>query len=204
MPAYVFRSILEKAASQNITPQLEQNSINWFRNQAKSVVVNPNTLLASQRTRLTKRPLLGSMYVFRYDPKLKATLPYYDTFPLVIPFDAIRDKGRVITSNPGFMGLNLHYLPYDLRARLLDNLYSFLTNNNMDKDTRFKFSYKLLQRVSQLRFFKPCVKKYLFSHMRSQFFFIESKEWDMAAFLNIARFQGANQKTVWTDSRGMI
>ena len=46
-----------------------------------------------------------------YDAKHKATLPYYDGFPLILMLGPA--KG-------GFMGLNLHYLPPVVRARLLD------------------------------------------------------------------------------------
>ena len=204
MPAYVFQTILQRAASQNITPKMEQNSINWFRDQAKTISVNPNKLLQSQRTRLTTKPMIGRMYVFQYDPKMKKELPYYDTFPLVIPFDTIRTAGAIPTGQPGFMGLNLHYLPPILRARLLDNMYEFTNNDKLDETTKFQISYKLLKRVSQLKYFKPCVKQYLFSHMRSRFFYIQPSEWDMAAFLNIARFQKASQKQVWEDSRNAI
>ena len=204
MPAYVFQTILQRAASQNITPKMEQNSINWFRDQAKTISVNPNKLLQSQRTRLTTKPMIGRMYVFQYDPKMKKELPYYDTFPLVIPFDTIRTGGAIPTGQPGFMGLNLHYLPPILRARLLDNMYEFTNNDKLDETTKFQISYKLLKRVSQLKYFKPCVKQYLFSHMRSRFFYIQPSEWDMAAFLNIARFQKASQKQVWEDSRNAI
>lgn len=204
MPAYVFKTILDRATQQNITPKMEQNAINWFRTQAKTVAVDPTRLLQSQRSRLTMKPMIGTMYVFHYDPKMKKKLPYYDSFPLVIPFDSIRTNGPITVGQQGFMGLNLHYLPPILRARLLDNLYTFVSNEKLDQTTRFEISYKLLKRVSQLKYFKPCVKQYLFSHMRSKFFYIEPSEWDMAAFLNIARFQKASQKQVWEDSRNAI
>ena len=49
--------------------------------------------------------------MFFYDPKFKKTLPYYDTFPLVLPLE---------TYNDGFLGINMHYLPIPLRVNLLD------------------------------------------------------------------------------------
>ena len=49
--------------------------------------------------------------MFVYSPKLRNKLPYYDTFPLVLPLK---------NYNNGFLGLNFHYLPYALRLRLLD------------------------------------------------------------------------------------
>ena len=71
------------------------------------------------------------LYMYMYDPKLKATLPYYDRFPLVFPFSKTPD---------GFIGLNMHYLPYQLRMVLLDRLLTFRTNARMDETTRLRYS----------------------------------------------------------------
>ena len=203
MTAYVFRTILQQGVSHNKIPSFEKESVEWYRNTAKKTAVNPNILLKSDRSRLSKIPHLGKMYMFAYDPKTKDTLPYFDTFPLVIPFDAIRTNGRAGHSQ-GFMGLNLHYLPLKLRALLMDHMMNYVTNKNMDESTRIKISYRILSRVSNLRYFKPCVKQYLFSHMRSNFFYIEPSEWNMALFLNSERFQKASRNKVHKDSMDAI
>jgi len=31
----------------------------------------------------------GGMYMFLYDPKTKAKLPYFDRFPLIFPFNKL-------------------------------------------------------------------------------------------------------------------
>lgn len=184
----------------------------WYRNVAKTTVANPLTLLKSDRDRLRQIPNLGEMYVFAYDAKHKATLPYWDMFPIVIPFDAVRTagsgKGIRAKNGPSFMGLNFHYLPFRERAWLMNGLYKNLTNNAMDETTRIKISYRLLKSASQLRAFRPCVKQYLFSQMRSRFFYIEPKEWDCAIFLPIEKFvsQGKpiNRRTVHNESKKQI
>jgi hypothetical protein len=56
---------------------------------------------------------VGKMYLFHYDPKGRKTLPYYDTFPLIL-LTGIHKSG--------FTGLNLHYLPPEPRLILLSNL----------------------------------------------------------------------------------
>lgn len=203
MPAYIFESIKNKGAKLNITPSLQAKSINWFRTTARNSRVNPRVMLKQYRERMVKIPKLGNMYFFAYDPKTKAKLPYYDLFPLVLPFDAVRLTGRAGTSE-GFMGLNLHYLPPQLRGRLMNNLYSYLNNENLSEDTKFKISYRLLKRVSQLRFFRPCVKRYLFSHMRTQFLLIDPSEWDMALMLPLSKFVGASEKKVYKHSREQV
>ena len=50
------------------------------------------------------------MYLFQYDAKWKEKLPYWDMFPLILPFDLA--KG-------GFFGVYLDYLPTNDRADLL-------------------------------------------------------------------------------------
>ena len=39
--------------------------------------------------RLTKALSIGKMYLFHYDPKHKETLPLYDRFPLIFPFQNV-------------------------------------------------------------------------------------------------------------------
>ena len=135
------------------------------------------------------------MYAFKYDPKTKADLPYYDTFPLIFPIRFEKD---------GFLGINFHYLPYRLRARLMDALYSNLTNKNYDDTTRMKISYSILQGAAKYRFFKPTLKKYLRTHVRSQFLEIHWNEWDIALFLPTESLKKADAGTVWQDSRKKI
>ena len=36
-------------------------------------------------------PFFGRLNMFFYDPKYKKTLPYYDTFPLVLPLENYPD-----------------------------------------------------------------------------------------------------------------
>ena len=55
--------------------------------------------------------------MFVYGPKHAKKLPYYDTFPLVLPLERYSD---------GFLGMNFHYLPIPLRMRLLDRMFDFL------------------------------------------------------------------------------
>ena len=47
-------------------------------------------------------------------------------------------------------------------------------------------------------------KHYLFDHVRSKLMYINPSEWDVALFLNIAKFEKATQAQVWEDSRKII
>lgn len=203
MVAYIFEPILQKGMQSNRIPNLSADSSTWYRNQAKKIAVaNPQTMLKNDRSRLMQFPMIGRMYLFAYDPKHKKTLPYYDRFPLIIPVDTIKTSGRL--GGDGFMGINLHYLPLILRAKLMDALYQYASDEQLNENTRLKISYNILQSVSKLKYFKPCLKQYLFSHVRSRFFLIDPTEWNIALFLPLDRFVKADKNVVYKDSRSKI
>jgi hypothetical protein len=133
--------------------------------------------------------------MYYYDAKHKATLPYFDRFPLVFPFKKV--KG-------GFYGLNMHYLPLPLRAKLMDALYDTASNTRFDESTRLKISYQMLESAAKYKEFQPCIKRYLTSQVKSRFMYIYPSEWDVALFLPLERFQGASKTQVWSDSKRKI
>lgn len=203
MVAYIFDRILQKGSQAGIAPSVKRESRAWFRNQAKAITASPTRMIRSNNARLTEKPMIGRMYLFQYDPKGKKTLPYYDRFPLVIPIGSTRTNGFAAQQG-SFIGLNLHYLPLPLRARLMDALYKVASSQDIDENTRLKVSYQILQQASRYRFFKPCIKRYLLSHVRTRFFYIEPTEWEMALFLPLDRFVGANKTRIYADSRNRI
>ena len=110
MVAYVFDRILQQGATE--APARAEAARQWYRQAAQRTAVNPQSLIRSDRERFRRVPSIGQMYMFQYDPKYKDVLPYYDRFPLVIPFEQTRRVG--IAQGDGFYGLNLHYLPLRL------------------------------------------------------------------------------------------
>jgi hypothetical protein len=197
MPAYTFNSILDKAAARGISPGRTIDARNWFRTAAKKTkgISAERIYSESSKSAMTSTVKMGKMYMFFYDPKQKKTLPYYDRFPLIFPFD--KAKG-------GFMGLNLHYLPPKLRAILMDSLYDLASDKQYTQATKLKLSYNVLKSAGKYKWFKPCIKHYLSDHVRSRFIEIDASQWDMALFLNVAKFEGASQSKVWADSRASV
>lgn len=175
-----------------------KKSRSWFEQQVLLMTkqqITPPRVLQGNPEQLTTRVMPGKLYMFLYDPKLKKELPYYDRFPLVFPFRKTPD---------GFIGLNLHYLPYHLRIQLLDRLMVYKSNTRMDETTRIKYSWELIDGVSRYAAAKPCVKQYLLGHVRSQFRQVISKDWATAMLLPVERFVGASNQEVWADSRKII
>jgi hypothetical protein len=172
-----------------------RKSRSWFEQQVllmSKQQITPQRVIQGNPEQLTTRIMPGFMYMFAYDPKGKATLPYYDRFPLVLPFRKTPD---------GFIGLNMHYLPYPLRITLLDNLLVFKNNSNIDETTRIKYSWTLIDGVSKYAAAKPCVKQYLAGHVRSQFRKINANDWATAMLLPVERFIGSNKEQIWADSK---
>ena len=189
-----FENILATANQGKLT-----EAANWLQTLSAKTMITPQRLINADKNRLTNIPFIGRMYLFNYDPKYKKQLPYYDRFPLIFPFLSAKTSG-LAKQGPGFYGINLHYLPLSLRARLMDALFSTVTNNKMDETTRLKISFNILDRSSKMKYFRPCVKHYLISHMRSKFFMINADEWTTALVLPLQRFIKAPESRVHKES----
>tara|TARA_B100000614_G_scaffold148972_1_gene132199 strand:- start:254 stop:763 length:510 start_codon:yes stop_codon:yes gene_type:complete len=150
----------------------------WYRNRIKELGT-PSQAQLIRDGKITGRVNFGALNMFIYDPKLKNKLPYYDTFPLVLPIENYRD---------GFLGINFHYLPYALRARLLSRL---------DPNA----NYSALKNV---RLVKPTLKRYLNSNVRSRFRKLEEEDFMTAIMLPVQRFKKSSASKVWSDSRKVI
>ena len=151
----------------------------WYRNRIKELGT-PNTAELLRSGKLAKRPHVGFLNMYIYAPKFKDTLPYYDTFPLIM---------YLKPAEGGFYGLNFHYLPYALRARLLDAA----GQDKLDVNA-----------VSRSRLTKPTIKRYLFGYLRSMCLKIEPEDNLTAIMLPVQRFKKASDNTVWGNSRKMI
>lgn len=188
---------LQQARASDINTKSKE-SINWFRTNVRKANVSSSSLMREEKASLINSwnlTSIGKMYLVYYDPKHKETLPFYDTFPLVIPIKKYND---------GFLGLNLHYLPLPLRAKLLDSLLDTINNNKWNETTKMKVSYDILNSASQFKYFEPCLKRYLGSHFRSRFVMIEPEAWPLATFLPVEGFEKSTKKKVWENSRKMI
>lgn len=201
MASYIFQKIAKVGKAEGIDQSVRQRDARtWFRNQAKAVSsVNRNKFMQDPDSGNIEDKIdgesIGSMYSFFYDPKHKKTLPYYDMFPLVF----------VIGPKPGgFLGINLHYLPPVLRAKLMDQLYTITNNSKFNDTTKLVVSYELLSKASRFRYFEPCVKHYLLDHVQSKFLKIEPKFWDVALMLPTEKFVKADTDAVWNQSRSQV
>ncbi len=194
-----FTNILNRGAIAGRFPGMAKESIEWFRNTARNFrTLSKEQLretLANDRSIFKTSIVPGSMYMFMYDAKHKDTLPYFDAFPVIFPLELYKD---------GFLGLNFHYLQPKLRAVLMDSLYGIISDPKLTEKAKIRLSYRLLGTISQHKLFKPCIKRYLYSHFKSRYLYVEPRAWEIALFLPTENFQGASTSRVWADSRKKI
>ena len=180
-------------------------STSWFNRQIalmNTMKLNAKMVIRqrSDATEQSSKFLPGSMYLFEYDALHAATLPYWDRYPLIIPF--VPSIG--VKHTPGaFHGLNLHYLHPQLRVQLLDKLMVFATNKSMDDNTKLKFTWQIASAAAKNKHLGACIKMYLIKQVKSMPVKILPEYWVSAMMLPVEGFQGSNKTAVWQQSRSM-
>ena len=182
---------------ESITPRSQEARV-WLEGKVKEIGgkgVNRKALMRSDQLKPDNRPLPGRMYMFYYDPKTKQELPYYDRFPLVILVDK---------SSTGFEGLNLHYLPIDLRQKLFYSLLNRTNNSAFNENTYMKIAYDTLRSTRSLKAYRPCYKKYLTNKVQGLIVKVPANEWENAIHLPTAMFRKAGEPKIHAESRRMV
>jgi hypothetical protein len=182
------------ASNANVNLRKGRESMKWLAKQARSLRVDhQETMSGQEEERLRNRTQLGigRMYMFYYDPKHKKKLPYFDRFPCIFIVNIYKD---------GFLGLNLHYLQPLLRMKLMNELYK-IENRYYGAKKKLQLSWDVIKSFANFPLAKACVKRYLYGHLRSKLAYVPYKEWNIAAFLPVARFEKASQAKVWKESR---
>lgn len=156
-------------------------AVQWYMKKIDELNVTGAKFLMAEKKTSTFG--IGEMYFYRYDAKHKDTLPYWDMYPLIFPFNTYSD---------GFIGINLHYLHPLVRAKLLDALQKVGGKRN-----KMMLSWEILKGSSQISLVKPCVKRYLYSHVKSPMVAIEKKDWLAASLMPTQSFQKKSAEYVW-------
>lgn len=137
----------------------------------------------------------GKMFMFVYDPKWRKKLPFYDRFPMIFILELRRD---------GFLGLNMHYLPPKLRARLFNRLTILLNNQNMNENTRLRLSYQVIKNATKFHDALPLVREYKAKYIRSRLLEVQPRDWEIALFLPAEQFRKRGKQSIWAITREEI
>ena len=188
-------SILTQLAQEKSAGELRtmsNESLKWLMAKIADVRgVRVAKSISNEKVRQVNKFILGGLYCFYYNPKGKTDLPYYDQFPMVLALERYND---------GFLGLNFHYLPIKYRVVFLDKLMNFAMMGDAGEIMRMRVTYDILTASKRLKLFKPCIKRYISSHIQSKLLTIQPNEWDIAALLPLQQFKGATAPEVWQDS----
>jgi hypothetical protein len=186
-----YKDLLEEEGIESNT-KLSQE---WFYDRIREInklPVDRQSIIRNPPIKMAANQFIGRMYLFRYNPVGKQELPYYDRFPLVI---------MISRQKEGFTGLNLHYLPIDLRQRLFYNLLSRASNTEFRWNTYLKIDYDYLKSRTQLRAHKACIKRYRYDQIYGRIANVPAPEWEVAVHLPLASWRKAGEGRVFKDSR---
>ena len=188
----ILTTLTEQHTASNLQ-RLSRQSMSWFTKKITELK-NPVSMvkgIVREKTRYVRTFAKGKLYFFLYDPKTKEDLPYYDKFPLVLVLEKYDD---------GFLGLNLHYLPVKYRILFLRKLMQFALLDDEDDIKRMRVTYDILNASKRFREFKPCVKRYLFPHIKSRILAVQPSEWETAMYLPVHQFKGEKPQKIWKES----
>lgn len=177
---------------------LQKKAAKWYLDKigekpSLSNMVSVDQVMKGRRGVVT--PILGQIFHYVYDPKTKDDLPYYDTFPLVMPIQMYDD---------GWLGINVHYLPPYLRARLLGLIRATMRSTKMTREVKARLTYQIIVTASRMRIALPAVKRYLTSHVASKIARIHPRDWHYVVMLPSEQFKKASKEKVWADSVAQI
>ena len=190
----IFEEIRDSAEGRELSER-------WYRFKVRQMLGTRGSfrgVMADADTEQRKsRPKWGNMNLFWYRPKTAKKLPYYDIFPIVLPFKKHKD---------GFTGINFHYLPIYMRIKLLELLDAGYGDEEKGRLQVFWNDLKLLKLA------RPIVRRYLAPNVKSLFLSIPLEDMFVAVLLPVEKFykgsystkRGVSSRVVWKDIRGIM
>ena len=212
MPAYFFEDLVHLTGEefdqkfksmQDLYKKEEGDPVIRLREMAEAErEAKPGSILNSAGR--TRRLLPGRFYMFKYLPKMRNQLPYYDMFPVGLVMGVNRDKGY-------FSMLNFHYMPPLYRAELMDAIYPFTIFPNVqakDIGTSIRarvnvqrMNYKFMKKRMNMRSFLPMWHRYDFKRVVGSFLYVPPLGWDTITMLPLATPRKSGINRIWMDSQ---
>lgn len=189
----VFDAINDFAKLRGYYNQYSKQALNWYRQQISQLGnINRLKLLGDNIRYQQSKPEIGRFCMYFYSPKYKETLPYYDTFPLILTLPSEKYE---------LAGLNFHYLPPMERLKLLQAIIE-IQGSNFSESHKLSATYEVIKGTTNL--YKPTYHAYLFKHIKSKVVVIPMESVVPAVFLPIANFKKSSQSAVWAHSKKII
>jgi hypothetical protein len=156
--------------------------------------VNSKTTNEAKITRTRFQP--GKIYVFKYDPKYKEELPWFDRNPVVLAIERVDNND---------LGINLNLLPVPFKEKLLDELFTRMRIKFDKKDTEnenskgadalkekpLRITYDGMKVYLEKHGYDFALRQYIPSRKRNQAVVSYSK-WPEIALCNFFHFKNTN------------
>jgi hypothetical protein len=162
----------------------------------------------------------GKIYTYQYDPLLKNVLDWYDTRPVVL----VNDVYQAGTGNWIVRGINLNFLPEDIRAATLEQFYRIF-ESDINKSEEIAQIGKINLAISKIvSFFKDWInvlssfnsggigyqfayRSYIVGRIKDPRY-IEYQHWEIIPWLNPKELVGASIKQIhdeyWRDESELL
>jgi hypothetical protein len=134
-----------------------------------------------------RRAYFGFPMMFKYSPKHASTLPFYDVLPMPILLAKYPD---------GFLGLNLHYLPWSKRLQLADRLVRATKNRKRITYPQIKRAWNSLRLPMGYSYL--IIRRYLTAHIQSDIAVFNWENYRAAAVNIPGRWKKKSEKAVFT------
>ena len=158
-------------------------SLDWFRQRVRKdrPITQLNRITEDRKNARIRQ---GEMITYKYIPMMEKKLQYYDTNPLIVILETYVD---------GWLGVNVHYLPPQFRAKLFYELH--YSKRSMPV---------IAEQLKSHPISKPAIKRYKAEKVMTKPKAIPKAEWEIAIQLPYENFKKASLKKVWQDSRKKI
>lgn len=174
-----FRQSLKKNIAASKIKGYSDKSVSWFN----------ETLKKGVRGHKVSRPTAGKIYAYNYDAKHKATLPYWDRYPLIVFLGFVKSPKSGTTL---MHGLNLHYVPPRARQQFLEDLLKQYANTNtLTNKTKLNIDWS---KVKGFQGADKMIKAYLPSHIKGPIIEIKPSDWANVVLMPLQSFESKGTK----------
>lgn len=155
--------------------------MDWFNKTVESRAVNE-----AKSTRARFQP--GKIYVFKYDPKYKGELPWFDKNPVVLAIEQVNNND---------LGINLNLLPVPFKEKLLDELFTKMRIGSVKKETNvlkekpLRITYEGIKVYLEKHGYDFALRQYIPSRKKDQAVVSYSK-WPEIALCDFMNFKKTN------------
>jgi hypothetical protein len=161
--------------------------MDWYEAGIKSKTQNEAKI-----TRTRFQP--GKIYVFKYDPKYKKELPWFDANPVVLAIEQVNNND---------LGINLNLLPVPYKEKLLDELFTKMRIKvdkketdeilkiNVLKEKPLRITYEGIKAYLKKDGYEFALRQYIPSRKRDQAVVSYSK-WPEIALCDFMDFNKTN------------